>query len=116
MLPGTLTHTTLWERFSDLSLLEPLTDPEAGCLGLPFSRVSFPRLAGILFPGGDLSISLETLLELREAERGGLQGEQGLQQMGKERQGRAALCRLRAGLGLPRAPCFHEKRPGSCVL
>ena len=66
-------------RFSDLSLLEPLTDPDAGRLGLPFSRVSFPRLAGILFPGGDLSISLVTLLEPREAERGGLQGEQRLQ-------------------------------------
>lgn len=66
-------------RFSDLSLLESLTDPDAGCLGLPFSRESFPRLVGILFPGGDLSISLETLLEPTEAERGGLQGEQRLQ-------------------------------------
>ena len=48
-------------RFSDLSLLESLTDPDAGCLGLPFSRERFPRLVGILFPGGTVTDLLSNL-------------------------------------------------------
>ena len=45
------------------------TQAARGCLS-HLKYESVPRVIGTLFPGGDPSISLETLLEPREAERG----------------------------------------------